>query len=53
MDDGSQLDGNGNHETLSEHSIFPQDWSLKEIKCFSFSLNLFRHSHDDLRQFPM
>jgi hypothetical protein len=42
MDDGSQLDGNGNHKTLSERSIFPQDWSLKEIKCFSFSLNLFK-----------
>jgi len=50
MDDGSQLDGNGNHETLSERSIFPQDWSLKEIKCFSFSFKPVQtNSHDNLR----
>ncbi len=42
MDDGSELDGNGNHETLSERSFFLQDQSLKEIKCFSFSLNLLK-----------
>jgi hypothetical protein len=36
MDDGSQFDGNGNHETLSERSIFRKIGHWKKSNVFLF-----------------